>query len=145
VNNEELFVLIAIACIFIAIVLSLAIAVIVSNNMYRKRLERMSYYQINTSANIDSSIPELLDLIVTESFSDYQITHLLPEIGYINSEQEELIRKDLAEMVMNRISGAALDKISLLYRREYIGDILGDKIYITVMNFVINNNKNFKN
>ena len=74
--NYNLIILCIIIGIFIAIVSSLAVAVIVSNNKYRKKLEKLSYYQINTAAKIDQSIPELLELIINESFRDYQVMHL---------------------------------------------------------------------
>lgn len=139
--DYNLIVLTVIVGVFIAIVTSLAVAVIVSNNKNRKRLEKLSYYQINTAAKIDQSIPELLELIINESFRDYQVMHLahLNE-GYINNEREAQIRKELVNLVTNRISNASLDKLSLFYNLENIANILADKIYIVVMNYVVQHN-----
>ena len=137
----ELIVLAIIAGVFVAIVASLAIAVVVSNNKYRKRLEKLSYYQINTTAKIDQSIPELLELIINESFRDYQVMHLVAlNEGFINSEREAQIRKELVNLVTNRISNASLDKLSLFYNLENIANILADKIYIIVMDYVVKHN-----
>lgn len=139
--NYNLIVLASIMVIFITILSSLSIVVIVSNNKYRKCLEKLSYYQINTAAKIDQSIPELLELIINESFRDYQIMNLdnLNEY-YINSDREAQIRKELVTLVTNRISNASLDKLSLFYNLENIANILADKIYIVVMDYVVSHN-----
>lgn len=139
--NYNLIVLCIIVGVFIAIVTSLAVAVMVSNNKYRKNLEKLSYYQINTAAKIDQSIPELLELIISESFRDYQVIHLVHlNEGYINNEREAQIRKELVNLVTNRISNATLDKLSLFYNLENIANILADKIYIIVMDYVVKHN-----
>ena len=43
------------------------------------------------------------------------------------------------------MSEATLDKLSLFYYINSIADILADKIYICVMNYVVDHNKNFLN
>lgn len=140
VANPEWF-LIIIVSIFLFVVVALSAVVIILNNKYRREMKEMALYQINTSAKIDSSIPEILDLIINESFNDYKIKALLPlEEGYINSKREEEIRKMLVFTVSNRISSAALDKLSLFYNIKNIADIIADKIYIIVMGYVLDHN-----
>lgn len=140
VANPEWF-LIIIVSIFLFVVVALSAVVIILNNKYRREMREMALYQINTSAKIDSSIPEILDLIINESFNDYKIKALLPlEEGYINSKREEEIRKMLVFTVSNRISSAALDKLSLFYNIKNIADIIADKIYIIVMGYVLDHN-----
>ena len=129
------------AGIFIPAALALFALVIYSNNKHRKKLEEITLYQINVSATIDQSIPEILDLIIQESFTDYQVKYLAPmNEGFINEEREAAIRKDLVQMVSLRISNAALDKLSLFYNIKNIADIIADKIYICVMNYVTEHN-----
>ena len=143
--SPEWFVIITVA-VFLSVVITLSIIVIVLNNKYRKEMKEMAMYQINTAAKIDSSIPEILDLIINESFNDYKVRMLLPlEEGYINSTREDEIRKGLVAIVTNRISSAALDKLSLFYNIKNIADILADKIYIIVMGYVIDHNAQFEN
>ena len=126
---------------FMLLVLVLFGVVIYYNHKHRKRLEEIMIYQINTNAIIDRSIPAILDLIIDESFTDYQVKYLAPlEEGFINSEREIEIRKELVHIVTNRISSAALDKISLFYNIGNIADILSDKIYIVVMKYVADHN-----
>lgn len=119
----------------------IVIYVIYSNNKHRKRMEELTAYSIHTSANIDLSIPEILNLVIQDSFNDYKIKTLLPlEEGYINATREDQIREELIQMVSNRISNAALDKLSLFYNIQNIAAIMADKIYITVMQYVIEHN-----
>ena len=63
--------------------------------------------------------------------------------GFINSDREAEIRGEVINLVSSRISNAALDKVSLFYNVTNIADILADKIYIAVMNYVINHNQPF--
>lgn len=129
--------------LFLLAVLVLTVVVIVTSNNHKKRIEEITLYQINTSAIIDESIPQILDLIIQESFNDYQIKSLI-SLGeeHINSNKEAEIRKELTRIVTGRISNAALDKLSLFYNIANIADIMADKIYIMVMNFVIDHNSN---
>lgn len=131
--------------IFLILAFALAVFAIWTNYLYRKKLEELTEYQINVSANIDSSIPEILDLIIQESFTDYQIKFLAHrELGYINEEEEIKIREGLINVISLRISDASLDKLSLFYNKKNIADILADKIYIAVMNYVIEHNKSIE-
>lgn len=142
--DNPLITLYIMAGIFIPVALALFALVIYSNNKHRKKLEEISLYQINVSATIDQSIPEILDLIIQESFTDYQVKYLAPmNEGFITEEREAAIRKDLVQMVSLRISNAALDKLSLFYNIKNIADIIADKIYICVMNYVTEHNSVF--
>lgn len=137
-HDKTVTILVLIFCIICLIIIGVAILL---NRKHQKYLEELMRYQVNVTSNIDKSIPEILDLIIQESFTDYRIKHLEPlNDGFINSEREIEIRKDLIEIVTVRISGAALDKLSLFYNINNIADILADKIYICVMNYVIDHN-----
>ena len=120
----------------------LTIYIVYSNNKHRKSLEELTTYQIHVAANIDRSIPEILNLIIQESFDDYKVKVLVPlDEGYINSSREDEIRKALVDITTSRISNAALDKLSLFYNINNIAGIIADKIYITVMQYVIDHNR----
>ena len=62
-------------------------------------------------------------------------------LGYIDSDKEDDIRRGLAEMVTSRISNNALEKLSQFYNIANIADIIADKIYITGMSYVVDHNK----
>lgn len=130
--------------VFLFAIFCLFLFMVIETSRHRKRVEQLTLYQINVTSQIDSSIPEILDLIIQESFNDYQVKSLLAlEEGYINTDREAEIRKDLVAMVTKRISNAALDKISLFYNIANIADIIADKIYIIVMNYAISHNSKF--
>lgn len=133
------FIILILICMLCLIVLT--IYIVHSNNKHRKRMEEITLHGIHISANIDQSIPGILDAIIQDCFNDYKVKMLIPlDEGVINSSREAEIRTALVSMVTTRMSPAALDKISLFYKLENIGAILGDKIYITVMNYVIDHN-----
>lgn len=130
--------------LFLAAAVVLSIVVVILSNIHKNKLEELSLYQIHVQATIDESIPEVLDLVIRESFNDYQLKSLYPlNEGYINSDREAEIRGELIELVSSRISNAALDKISLFYNITNIADVIADKIYIAVMNYVIEHNRPF--
>lgn len=132
---------ICLICLFL-----LTLYIIYSNNKHKKAMEELSKYSIHTSATIDLSIPEILNIIIQDAFNDYKIKSLLPlEEGFINSTREDKIRKDLVDLVSSRISNAALDKLSLFYNLQNIAAIMADKIYIVVMEYVIDHNRAFSN
>lgn len=133
--------------IFLAIaVIGVCIYSIYVTNKHNKSVERLTEYNINVASNIDQSIPTLLEIIINDCFDDYKIKELLPlEDKYINSDGEKQIRDGLVVMVTSRISNATLDKLSLFYNLANIGSIIGDKIYIIVMNYVVEHNKNIMN
>ena len=135
-------IIIAIA-IFLLSIIALFIVFIAFTNSYRKRIEKLTLYQINTSSTIDESIPQILEVIIQESFTDYQLQNFISNEGYINNERESEIRKDLVLLVSSRISPAAIDKLSLFYNVLNISDVIADKIYIIVTNFVANHNSQF--
>ena len=135
-------------CVILLIigVFTLAAISLINTRKNQKAVQEIMKYQIHINADINSSIPEILDLVITECFNDYRIKFLEPiEQGFINAEREIEIRNDLVKIVTGRISEATLDKLSLFYNINSIADILADKIYICVMNYVVDNNKNFLN
>lgn len=136
--------IIAIVAVFMASVAILFGAFIWLNHLHHKKMERIMTYQINVAASIGQDIPELLDLIIQECFRDYEVKYLAPlNEKYINEDREKEIRTELVNIVIDRLSPAALDKLSLFYNTGKIASILADKIYIVVMNYVANHNAPF--
>lgn len=127
------------------IMLCLITVILITNIQHKRKLEYLTRYQINVNANIDQTIPAILELIITESFNDYKIKYLVLDQSYINETKEAEIRKDLCELVSSRISEAALEKLSLFYNMANIGAIIADKIYIIVMDYVAAHNSDYVN
>ena len=137
--------------IFFAIVIIVLIGLLVVNIIYnikfkQKEAERM-IYQAHISAIISKDIIDILNCIIDDCFKDYQVKYLVPKYNnsYISEEAEAEIRRDLVELVTSRISDAAMDKISLFYNKRNIARIIGDKIYIAVTNYVVENNSHYEN
>ena len=70
---NALIILLAIAIVIMTV---LAAIVIVSSNRHKKRIEEISLYQTNVAANIDSSIPEILNIII-DTFVFYKISNII--------------------------------------------------------------------
>ena len=87
-----------------------------------------------------NDIPTILNMVIDECFTDYKIKFLSLNDKPINDAEEKLIRSNLTDMVVNRMSPAILDKLSTYYNLKNIGDIIADKIYITVLQYVSDHN-----
>lgn len=112
-----------------------------SNRKHQNQLMELGRYSTNVQAIIDKTIPGLLNDIIEDCFRDYEIMVLIPKNeAYITDEREKEIRSDLVQKVVTRISPMALDKISLFYNVHRIDEIIADKVYITVMNYVVTHN-----
>lgn len=108
---------------------------------YRNEMLKTSRYNINTQAIIDDSITLLLNSIIDECFTDYKVLVLEPrQEGYISSEREDEIRKDLISKIVERLSPMSLDKLSLRYNIDNIDRIIADKVYIVVTSYVVEHN-----
>lgn len=112
-----------------------------SNKKHQEEIMELGRYSTNVQAVIDKNIPELLNDIIEDCFRDYEIMVLIPKNElYITDEREKEIRSDLVHKVVDRLSPMALDKISLFYNVHRIDEIIADKVYITVMNYVFTHN-----
>lgn len=112
-----------------------------SNRSHQKELMELGRYSTNVQAIIDKNIPNLLHEIIEDCFNDYDIMVLTPRNElYITDEREREIRNDLVQKVVNRLSPMALDKLSLFYNVHKIDEIIAEKVYITVMNYVVAHN-----
>lgn len=145
-NHNYCAIIIACFAILVIGIIVLSAISIINTRQNQKAAQKLLKYQIDVNSNIDKSIPEILDLVIMECFNDYRIKFLEPiEHGHITAEREAEIRSDLVSIVTGRISEATLNKLSLFYNINSIADILADKIYICVMNYVIEHNKEFLN
>lgn len=112
-----------------------------SNKDHQNKLMELGRYSTNVQVSIDKSITTLLHDIIDDCFEDYQIMVLVPKNElYITDEREKEIRSDLVQKVVDRLSPMALDKLSLFYNIHKIDEVIADKVYITVMNYVVSHN-----
>lgn len=132
---------VVIGTIIIAILIILCLSVYTYKKIKEAEL-KLAKYDINVRSTIDASIPAILDLIIDDCFTDYQVMILIPKNElYISDQREKEIRNDLVCKVIERLSDEAIEKMSQFYNVRNIDKIIADKIYITVMNYVVNHNK----
>lgn len=115
------------------------IVAIIYNNKHKKIIENLTKYEIDINAQIDDSIPKLLEFFVQSVFIDYQAKHLV-NTQYINSEEEQKIINEVSILCGEQISPAMINKLSLFWKPEKIGAVIADKVYLAVVAYVSNNN-----
>lgn len=103
--------------------------------------KRMIY---STPLNYEEDM-KILDSIIDDEFTQYQIMHLAHRDNlYINPEEQERIITEVLGKVIYRISDDLVQKLSLYYKSEYINDIIFNKIKLVVINYTIEINGNYK-
>ena len=125
------------------LILVIAIIRFLKNIMrYMESKQTTHYIEVVRDAKIDADeVLKSLDKIIEEALDEYVITMIKPKnIYYISTEMEKEILAMLADQVPERISQFLMDKLSLIYNREFIGSMIGGRIYFTVMNFVLEYN-----
>ena len=128
--------------VIIAIVLILYICTIVVFEVNKRSSNKLMEYKINVETDINESIPELLETIVSECFNEYIVLNVeYKDIQYLDSEMESKIAKDVGRMVSERLSPALLSKMSLYYNIASISNIISEKIYILVLDYSIKKNQ----
>lgn len=107
-----------------------------------QRLMDISEYEINTRGVDVSTVPEMLQSFIEECFLDYKVMVLVPrQEGYITTKREKEIRDELVSKVSRRMSQAFKDKMYLYYGKSKFDEVLADKIYIMVVNYVYQSNQ----
>ena len=102
-----------------------------------------SYYLASVPINMDEL--DILDKIIQQDFERYQILKLghKPNL-YISEEMQQQIIMDIATEVYTSISDNIWDKLSLIYRKEHIEDIIVQKIQMLVLTYTVEINGNYK-
>lgn len=123
--------------VFIAF--GLLILLLVETRHHHKRIVEIT--KMDVINRVDFNTQGILLDIIDECFTDYKIMYLLPKSElYITDEREKQIRADLVSIVSERISEIAISKLTVRYNEASIAAIIADKIYIVVMNYVIEHN-----
>ena len=104
-----------------------------------KQITMLREYEINMNCNVDIDIMERLDQMIMNCFNEYMILNIeFRELDYINKEMEDIIVREVSHMVIDRISPVFLNKISLMYNKDTLSDIISKKVYLHTMNYVLN-------
>lgn len=102
-----------------------------------------SYYLASLPINLNEL--EILDKIIQQDFERYQILKLGHQDNlYITEEMQQKIIMDIATEVYTSISDNIWDKLSLIYKKEHIEDIIVQKIQMLVLTYTVEINGNYK-
>lgn len=101
------------------------------------------YYLSSMEVKVDDL--NILDKIIEQAFTRYQILklgHL--ENLYITEEMQYNMIFELSKTVLETVSDNIINKLSLIYKKDYLEDIIVQKIQYIVMQFVIDINGNYR-
>ena len=136
---DNILVLITILSIITLIsIIAIGTSMVYVYHIHKKELEKIMNYEINIEAKIDNEIPNILETYVVSIFTDYKLKFLEADesLIYINGEKEIQILHDIGDLCSKRLSPAMVDKLSLFWKREHIAEVISDKIYLVVMQYV---------
>lgn len=135
--NITYIILAAIGLLVIYILGARFVNVINSRNLMQRDIEM---YKIKFSGQ---DILSHLDFIITECLEYYTAIHLTPKnLYYINNQTETEMINALSEIVSARISPTLYSQLCLIYDSNQIASVIGEKIYIRVLEYVIQFNVN---
>lgn len=94
---------------------------------------------------IDNNAMDSLDILIKDTLDEYVILEIKPnDIYYINSAMEDKIREYMIDEVTKRISILLMKKLEYICNTEYIGTLIGKRVYFHVMDYVLEFNVNNK-
>lgn len=130
--------------------LIITINTIIITHTWRVSIEQKREQSINQSNYYLSSIPinlkefDLLDNIIQETFNRYEILNLAHKQNlYITEAMQSKIISDITKEIFYGLSDNIFDKLSLIYKRDHIEDIIVQKIQMIVLNYTIETNGNY--
>ena len=97
---------------------------------------------------IDNSAIESLDTLIQDILEEYVILQMKPkvrDIYYINNNMETEMREYIVEEVSNRIPVLLMKKLEYICNPDYLGDLIGKRVYMAVMNYVLDFNTSGNN
>lgn len=79
-----------------------------------------------------------LDYIINEALDEYNILYITPkQTYYINSKLETEIINYLTDEIPKRLSKTLVTHLNFIYNESYVGTFIGMRIYMTVLNWVL--------
>lgn len=140
--TEILAVVYALICI-VSMVFSILMLnrLIIVLDEYLKEKNDIRRFEVNVTTPNDGEALKSLDDLINNTIAEYYALN----IGYrnkgINSKMEEDMQKEITKLVGERISSTLLDKLTFYYDRNTIDQIIANKCYIKITDFVISENR----
>lgn len=106
-----------------------------------KQLIQLKETKTIAEITIDNNAIEILDNIIRNALDEYKIFHLnIKDLDYITSKEEAAIIEYMQKEVPTRIPMMLLKKLEFNINSEYIGTYIGTRIYMIVLDFVLDFN-----
>ena len=87
---------------------------------------------------IDNTALDVLDSLINDVLEEYAVYEIKTKnIDYINNKLEDKIRDYLTEEIPKRISILLMKKLEYMYNSEYIGELIGKRIYMIVTDYTL--------
>jgi len=82
-----------------------------------------------------------LDSLISECIQEYSLMNGIAGLTFINDKEETKIRTEVTNMVVAKMSDQLVSKLIAQYNENVIHEIVATRVYIIVMNLVIEINK----
>lgn len=103
-----------------------------------RRKNDIEQLQMNLDFRIDDSDLLLIDHLIEESFNRYCfLNYDKANKEYITSQIQEEMMQETLRMTLQRISPIYLNKLGFIYNKEYIEDIIFEKIQVVVIDYCV--------
>lgn len=101
----------------------------------------MKENSLTKDISITNEATEMLDTIIKETLDEITVLQLVPKkVIYIDNATEKEIVSMLSESIPLKLSPILLTKLSYKYDRDYIPSFIATRIYLSVLNFVLEYN-----
>lgn len=146
--------------IIISIVLSLLTLLVVSisyknikmanteeqNTLLKKQELELKNVEISLKYPINVDISKLLEEIISDCFNEYILFNVeFKDVTYINEALEKEILTDVSQMVIDRLSPIVINRLEILYNKANLSDIITQKVYMFILNYELEKNKQKQN
>lgn len=106
--------------------------------MFSKQILQLKEAKVISELKINNDAVEALDDLIKSVLDEYMIFNLnTKELNYIPNKEEEAIIKYMQDNVPSRVPMILLKKLEYNINSEYIGTYIGTRIYMIVLDFVL--------
>lgn len=106
-----------------------------SNKDTKKEIDEYKKAQILSSLDIPIKDLDILNKIITDIFTQYRILNLEMSNEYITIKKQEEIVREVFTTVYNSISPTFLEKLSIIYKQDYIEDMIAQTVQMIVISY----------
>lgn len=142
-NYDNIITINDIGAIIIALsILASTIIICFTSFKIRKQKNNLESFYKDLEISADRDIPEFLENVTTETITLYLNIH--PEYsapGIVITEEMELaLKHEIAKLMAQRISPTIYKRLAMYYNKQYMAEIISEKISIIITDFVVSTN-----